>query len=836
MHSLDWTHPAAGLALCCLLVTLTAEVSPALGAASGKLDLNRASLEEILALPIPEGLARQIHDYRTYVRYFDNVYELMDVPGMTAEHLELLKPHVATLPPPQEDASITRLAASYRQVTRYLGQEGANEGLVDEYLDQLRDPVNVNDLDLFDLMSYQNVSPVDATNILKSRERLGSFENSRQLRRSQDLRYWAYRNLREFVVYSEEEKWAGRSNQLRGNYEVRITTAPYAGITDELTDARFQIDRNLPLDPAMTHKLRLDLTGGFKAGVMSNRWYGDSFMAANAWKNTVKGYVGVERKDFGAFHLKRFYLGNYRVAFGLGLIMDNTDFILFRKTGYGWNKRPIGVRPDLSRSQEFALTGGALEWRIGSFYGTLFASSGRKDGILNPDGTANQYVLMIPRFSENFLATETTQSGEPFGLKRNAFEEDLVGGNLKFMLGTGSFIGLTGYEARYDRGFRADVTTLVHDQDRLEARDSEIFAGYTSVFDDPETGARTEYKWRRVFGGEFQTVLNNVALQGEYAFLQDPRNSFFHKDNPDAWILNAYTQWNDLHLLAIYRDYDLAFDNPYNRAFSNDGRYEQTLIDSPFRLENDLYTFLSVWTPQPKPEKGIFLEARYRVSRHLTLTRFQFDQWTRKADGMDMQRYTINAEYQPIFNIRLRVRHRFSSRSEMLPTDVRKFRNWETRLRLITLLSNYNRLELGFMTSNVEFPPRPRLSGTPEPGLDSGVGLAAAPGHAFWGVYEHNLTPGLKFQLGMVMYDSFFWTFEGNEFFLLDGNSFRNYFKVTSRVSDRLLFQLKVTRDHNVPQTYIDVRRFNDPWGSEPDSYYATKDVILYRLQLDYTF
>lgn len=42
-------------------------------------------------------------------------------------------------------------------------------------------------------------------------------------------------------------------------------------------------------------------------------------------------------------------------------------------------------------------------------------------------------------------------------------------------------------------------------------------------------------------------------------------------------------------------------------------------------------------------------------------------------------RYTIKGEYQPIFNLRLRVRHRFSSRSEMDPADVRKFRNWETR-------------------------------------------------------------------------------------------------------------------------------------------------------------
>ena len=804
-----------------------------------KLDLNTASRAEIMALPIPEELARRIYDYRTYVSYFTNVYDLMDVHGMTAEYLAVLKPLVATLPVDPADASIARLSASYRQATRYMGQEGANEGLVDEYLDQLRDPVNVNELDLFDLMSYQNVSPVDATNILKARERIGLFEDSRQLRRAAGVRYWAYRNLRDFVIYEDGKNLDGYGERVRGNYELRITTAPFAGYNDEFTDTALLLDRNLPFDPAMMNKLRLDLTHGFKAGALTNRWYGDSFLADHAWRNTVKGFLGVERKDLGAFHLKKLYVGSYRVSLGLGLIMDNTDFILFRKTGYGWNKRPIGVRGDLSRTQEFGLTGAALEGRIGPLYTTLFVSSGKKDAILNPDGTVNQYVLMIPRLSENYLNTQETASGtQPFGLTRDAFQEDIFGGNLKFMLATGSYIGLTGYEARYDRGFRADVATLVQadEFDQLQARDSEIFAGYTSVFDDPQTGVRQEYKWRRVFGGEFQTVFKNVGLQGEYAFLQDPRNSFFNKDNPDAWIVNAYSQWDDLYLLAIYRDYDLAFDNPYHRAFSNDNRYEQTLLDSPFRLENDLYTFLSFRTPQAKPEKGLFMEARYRFSRHLTLTRFQFDQWTRQADGMDMQRYTINAEYQPIFNIRLRLRQRFSSRSEMLSSDVRRFRNWETRLRLITLLSNYNRLELGFMTSNVQFPPRPRLSGTAEPYNATTVGLADAPSMAFWGVYEHNLTPGLRFQLGTYIYDGFFWNFEGNEFFLLDSASFRNFFQVISRVSDSMLFQLKVTYDHALPQTWIDIRRFNEPWGFEPDSYYVTKNVAHFRLQLDYTF
>jgi DNA uptake protein ComE-like DNA-binding protein len=804
------------------------------------LDLNSASLEEVLALPIPEELARRLVDYRDYVRYYLNIYELMDVTGMTAEIFQEIKPLVSTMPPGNEDSTLQRLSASYRQVQRYLGQEGSSEGLVDEYLDKMRNPENINDMDLFDLMSYQNVSPVDATNIIKARDRLGKFESGRQVRNSEGLRYFAYRNLRDFVVYDESEKRDESSSRITGYVQTRYHETPLANEDGELGNfglmsadhvprTPFLVGELKPYQPGWLNKMRINDANGMTAGVLFNREYGEE-----DFNETIKGYVGITDQKFGDFRLKSAYLGNFRVAYGLGLVMDNTDFIHFRKTGFGFNKRLLGVHGDLSRSYEYHLTGGAMEGSYGPVNASFFVSSGRKDGILNPDGTINRYVTLAPRPEPEWLE-ERVVDGTPTGLRRGAFQEDMVGGNIKLMLAPGSFIGVTGYEARYDRGWNADETTLVADTDLLEARDNEIWNSYTSTFTD-EDGTVTEHKFRRVLGMEAQTVFNNVSLQGEYAFIQDPRNNLFSSKNPDALIVNAFSQWNNLHFLAVYRDYDVGFDNPYNRAFSNDNRYEMTLLSAPYRLKDDMYWALETATPQPKPEKGLFLETRYRVSQKFTISGLQFDKWQRKADGADMMRYTLKAEYQPIFNLRFRVRHRYSSRSEMNPDDVRAFKNWETRWQVISMLSNYNRIGLSYMTSNVVFPARQRLGGTVVPGGDPAVGTAGMPAHAFEARYEHNLTKGLKFTLGSSVYDGFFWNFEGNEFVLLDGKGFRNWFKVESRVSDRMLFQLKVTRDHNLPQTYLDVRMFNDPVGNDPDSDYAPKDQTFVRLQMDYTF
>ena len=829
-----WIIPAIALLL------LGAAMAPA-GAADQQepLDLNRAVLEEVAALPIPAELARSIIDYRTYVRFFASVYDLMEVEGMTADYLAVLRPLVSTLPPDVGDASMARLTASYRQAARYLGQEGASEGLVDEYLDMLRDPVDVNDLDIFDLQSFQNVSPVDAKNILKSRNRLGRFDEARQLRASENLRYWAYRNIRDFVYYTDAEK-DELQDKIHGNYQVRYYDSPYMLDDEEITaDSDRSLQQRLIMgDPHMTHKLTLNLGGGVRAGLLTHRNMGEQ-----SWSETLKGYYGVDNQHFGPFHLKRLYFGNYRLSFGQGLIMDNTDFAMYRKTGYGWNKRPQGVRGDLSRSHEYALTGVAVEGAAGPIHATFFSSWEKKDGILNTpdpvtgDVTVNRYVTMEPRLENSLLDNRLTDTFEPTGLRRDAFEEDIVGGNIKLMLGTATYVGITGYEAKYDKAFSPDPATLVADLGKLETRDSEILAGYNSVEIDPETGERTFHKFRRVYGAEFQTVFDNVAFQGEYGVLQDPKSNLFHGDNKDALVLNGYAQWDDLHLLGIFRDYDLGYDNPYNRAFANDNRYEQTLLDAPYRMKDDLYSWLSLNEPQPKPEKGIFLQTRYRISRSLILNGLEYDQWQRQADGTDLTRYTVKVEYQPIFNLRLRMRHRYSSRSESDISDVRWFQSWESRWELISMLSNYDRLKFMYMTSNVWFPPRQRLSGTPEPGsTGSGLGTAAIPAHAFQVMYEHHFTPYVRLLVSTEMYDGFLWNFEGNEFVVVDGRGFRNWAKIESRVSERLLFQLKVMRDHNLPLTYLDVREYGDVYGPEPESSYVPNDWTTFRMQLDYSF
>ncbi len=118
----------------------------------------------------------------------------------------------------------------------------------------------------------------------------------------------------------------------------------------------------------------------------------------------------------------------------------------------------------------------------------------------------------------------------------------------------------------------------------------------------------------------------------------------------------------------------------------------------------------------------------------------------------------------------------------------------------------------------------------------SAVGTAASPGHAIEARYEHNVTRWLKMSFATSMYNGFWWNFEGNEFVLLDGNGFRNWMKVESRISERMLFQLKVTKDHQLPGTYLDNRDFGDELSPTPDATYVPRNDLYVRLQIDYSF
>jgi hypothetical protein len=575
------------------------------------------------------------------------------------------------------------------------------------------------------------------------------------------------------------------------------------------------------------------------------------------WDETMKGYAALadlpaRRTPFGQLRLHQAVVGTFTAAFGQGLIMDATDFFQARRTGYGYSVRPIGLHVDISRSEEYTLRGAGVEASLGPLRGTFFYSRANKDAVLNPaDSSFNAYLRMVPRLSDEFMAgvRHDIASGALSGgdaryylPMRGVMDERIKGGNLRLVLSPGASLGITGVQMvthnnltsspRAQRWNPTD-TTLIARLDKTDARDSEINAGYNSM-------ALGNY--RRVWGGDGQAVWRNLAVGGEYAKLESSGDPSAWRrimsSGPEAWTAHAYVQYENLTALALYRDYDLGYDNPYNRAFSEDSRFEQTLLDgNAFYLNNPYWAQLGRWTPSPKAERGWYFTTRYQVNRQLTVTGLEYDTWRRVADAADMKRLSLRAEYRPIFPLRLRIRQSASSRDAARPADIRNYRQWDTRLELLANLSAFDQLRLLYSTSNVMFAARGRLSG-PASGGDVQADTTAQrgiPGRALQGTFTHNFNPFTSITVSAQLYDGFLWNYEDNEFVVVDGKGFRNWFMVRSRLSDNLSWRLKWTTDHSLARTYVDIRRYGGLVDPTPDAANARGDFSSYRLQLDYS-
>ena len=850
----------------------TARAAPARTA----VDLNSATRDDLIALPVSPAIADAIIDHRTYIGWFTSAWQLLEVPGVTPELFADIRDRVAVSPVfeaqrrEMDEAELRSNELNYL-VQRLLSEEGASEGLVDAYLDQVRQPQDLNQLDYFDLASFQNVSPVDAAAILSERSKAGSIENESQLRAAPGLSYWGFRNLRDYVSYGPPSA-GGRPFHVDAQWRVYNTpymlddwdvlTQDIINDTSGLTPDQAQAFRNYDLNtyagrmnlgsgnPATSEKIRARWGSHLEAGFLASRNVGEP-----DWNETARGYLALQKlrpvpTPLGPFQLERAVIGSYSVAFGLGLIMDATDYFQARRTGLGYTVRPIGLIGDLSRTDEYGLKGAAAEATLGHLRGTVFASRDNKDAILNPDGSFNRYFRMVPRVSNELLAEirNDIRSGvfagrgdtSAFLPMRDVMDERIIGSNLRWEFRPGTWLGATGVQIdTRNRDFSGpmadrwnpDPLTLVIDPNRIEDRDAEIGGAYDS---------RTLGSYRRLWGTEAATTWRNVSFAGEYGKLEtstasEPLKRIF-SGGPEAFVTQGYAQWENFTVLALYRDYDIGYDDPYNRAFSEDSRYEQTILDgNAYRLNNPYWAMLALDDPEPKAERGWFFTSRWQPTRQFIVDDLEYDTWRRKADDADLTRIVARVEYRPIFPLRLRLRHAISSRHADRPDDIRSYTAWDSRLELLANLSNFDQIRFLYSTGNVAFAARGRLSG-PAAGGDVQSDTTAergSPAQALAGQFIHQFNSNVAVILSSEVFDGFLWNYEDNEFVVVDGKGFRNWIMFRSQISPNLAWRFKWTSLMSQERSYVDIRDFGVLVPPTPDGTHAMRNLSAFRFQLD---
>lgn len=819
-----------------------------------QLDINNAEFEEIVKLPVTETIAEEIYARITYQGPFISIFELRDIDGINQELFLTLKPLIRIEPYVSKSEREERIEDLYYKLDRWEGGEGTDQALVDLWIEQALEPVDINNIRYEQLLNLQGVSPVDAAAIVNYRNTVGEISSLRDLRSAPNLSYFGYRNARDFISFEPVQE----HREFHGHLLYRTHNTPFlteeAEATEELDEPIEAIDNNYP-----------DVYTRFLGSYGKNIKFGISHWHA-LYEPVIsqdigfidipkpKFYIGIENQKWGEFELRKFYVGNYALAFGQGVVMENTDFFTPRKTGFGWRKRFIGLSGDNSRTRQYKLSGIAAQIAWRNFNLFLFGSFDKRDAILNRqplvlDGkehyAVNQFIVLDQRFE--FAPKDTIRRDLDLPWRDNV-KELLYGAHFSYDVFPATQVGFTYYESAYDRLLRPEISDI-YDEDQTSLADNEIYNSYGGAISDGENPFWSDAKsFRRIYGMDFQTVFENVSLQAEYAELD--KESFFDK-NPKAFVGSAYVQYNSFNLLGLYRDYDLGFDNPYQRSPSNYRRFKRTIYEDYFYLQDPFYGQLYSNNPQPQAERGFYIRSRYQMNRNFVFT-MEYDTWVRKADDASQFRVVGTLEFRPIFPLRINLRQKYQGREKQDQISTEYFENFEFRGLMRMRLSRFD--ELGFIYSSAltKFRPRPRLYFPVQPGDSlSNTNLAGnigSPGEVLGGFYTHNFNEWMKVKGFLGYYKGFYWTFEDTQFLVLDSErgAMRFWISLYSRISNNISMRIKYTRDYQYPITYIHTRNTSneqvDPGQSEfiPGKYYqgnlAQPIQDFYYLELNYHF
>ena len=805
-----------------------------------KVSINNATLDQVKALPLTKDQALNVYEYILFQGPIENIYELGKIENIEPENIQALKPLISiSMKYDTTSAPVSRLSDRYRKVENWTSEEGANEGLVEVWLDRLAEPKNINKATWNDLMALQNVSPVDAAAVIK-RIKEGEITYPKALRGAIGLSYWGYRNMVDFFTYEDHDT----TESFHMWYNTTYKTLPSTTSFDDEVGLVEQIN-NHPGD--LHHKLVATFGSHWKLSLATHRQLGErvyDFKLGDLEVPNAKWSLTYRDLSIGGLKFERIIVGNYSATIGQGVVFENTDFFSPRRSGYSWSRRVHGVFPDISRTREYAMKGIAFQSGNSLVDIVGFLSKNKRDAILNPsDSSVASLITLYPR-------TNSGYNGALVMPMLETLEEVTYGGSARLILMPGTFVGLSAYESLYDRPIRPDIaTTVIADANEGKfltsignTADTEIAAMYSSYAESSVWDKARAF--RRVFGTDFSTVIRNIALQGEFGVLDKDGNMRIDRSDPKAFVFSSYVQFNNYSLLVVYRDYDLDFDNPYQRSFSNYQRYKGSIFEDTFYLEDPIYGFLYSGQAQPQSERGLYVFSRYQPHRALVLSG-DFDTWTRVADQAKYFRTVLRAQYRPVFNVRFHIRHKWQKRGSMNTMDPSAFYSQETILRSQIRLSGYDQIELLWVRSWVDFTSRRRLtldltSGGEDPSM---VGSAGTGSEAIGFKVTHNFNNRMKIMSQVMLYNGFIWNFEDTDFRVFDSNSdaIRYWVSLFSRLNDRWAVRLKWTIDSSSPVTNYAFEP-SDPTGQYPDQRVNWKTVKGenysndIRVQLDYAF
>ena len=812
-----------------------------------RINLNSATREDLKTLSLTLEQIEEIIAYREHSGNINSINELLRLPDITIIDIHAIRDAV-TVEITQASTFEKDMQRAAYKLGRWITNEGSTEGLSEIWLDRFYEPQNINDMNYDDLTALPNLSPVDVTAVLKQKNR-GIIHGAWELKNSPGISYWGYKNLVDFIRFVDkpinEPGFHVRFNSL-------IRTIPITSNPDDGGNISAFEDTSMP---EQFYKLSLSSDLKFKGGLTYHRYMGQPDDIY-----TLKGFLQAEKYALtNHIQIERVIIGNYTVSFGQGVIFETNDNFSPRRTGYGFSKRAEGIHGDLTRSSQYVMRGSAIQIAISKIRGVMFASYHPRDAIINADSSFTSLIVMQPRLP--FGAYGGTEHQTIFTSLVGSINEMTWGGNLRISPTIGTNLGFTFFESLYDRSHIPQViNSITGGADDTEPElyvcgnncpgddyddysgdafylqyitnscDAEVAAMDTSDAESPLWSDAQSFF--RVRGFDFSTVIGNLAIQGEYGEMLKDNNLFLFGRSPSALVLSVYAQFKNFNILTLYRNYDLKYDNPYQRSFSNYQRYKTSIFEDDYWLEDPIYSYLYSANPQPQAEEGFFIFSRYQFHRSI-VGYLNWDTWNRKADNAKYYRTVGTISWRPSFNFRIKIRKKWQARGTFDLQHPSPFYSRETRIQTRLRMSRYNQFEILYSNGYTTFSPRPRLTGNALGG-DMMVGDIGSPDETIGVSIIHHADNAFSIKGGVLYIQGFFWYFEDTDFrlFSTENGSIHTWVSVDLKPAPLFRVMFKVSHSTDATSTRIvDGQTSQGYWIRNPQ---VSSENINYRLQLSY--
>ena len=794
-------------------------------------DINNAEQSDWNKLKgsLSEAQITHIYNYIQNNGEINNIYELQNIDGINIIDIQNIRSLVSIQSSNNESILSKR---SLYKLEWWLADSDNQGGISENSINQYFNPMNVNDMNYDDLNALPNLTPIDVKAVLLQKKR-GYINGTFELKNSPGISYYGYKNLRDFVSFGNKDSEFYKDNFIR--FTTLIRNAPLTSTPDD--DAAL-VEFYNPTSPQLLSKYLIS-NKYFSTGYIFNKNIGELYSHANS-----KFYFSFDNIKFGGFKLDHLVLGNFTASFGQGIVFESSDFFSPRRTGFGFSKRLDGINPDQTNNAQYTLKGVGVQLSTDYLRLSTFLSKDKRDAIINEDGSFTSLIVMQPRMPWG-LNNDTTKV---FSELTDAVDEVTWGTNIRLSPTIGTNIGLTMYESLYNRVLNPQIRETILGGEDPDYSGDTYYLTYLTNSADPEIEAMyynygssdiwsSAKSFRRVLGFDFSTVIKNIVIQGEYGALLktfNPNILDAFQQSPQASVLSAYFQFSNFNLLTLYRNYDLEFDNPYQRSFSNYNRYKTTIFEDSYWLEDPAYAFLYSANPQPQSEEGIYITSRYQFHRNITgyLTS---DHWTRKADEAKYYRTVAQIQWKPIFKYRIYLRQKWQARASYDIFHPSPYYSRETRLRIKMMLSNYNELEFLYAFGYTTFSPRPRL--TPGAyGESIVVGNIGSPDRTIGVSLKYNLNDSFKIRTGSLYIRGFTWYFGDNDFRIFDSEfgAFHHWVSLYGLINNSMSFNFKVSFTSDYPTTTIvQGQSASGEWINNP---WVSKNQFDYKIQVDYAF